>query len=63
MPVFRVMVIMDNEAFDERRKGTSELSRVLRQVADRCEADSKPPALRLQDCNGIHCGETRFSSE
>lgn len=66
---YEITIIMDGAAFyaedDERAEKVTgtELARILRKIADRCEDHDAPADIRLQDINGNYCGEARLDDE
>jgi hypothetical protein len=56
MPTYKITIIMDNAAFEDRSEGY-EVSDILSKIALRCRETDEAADLRLQDSNGNYVGE------
>lgn len=62
MPTYKITIIMDNAAFEDRGEGY-EISDILSKVALRCREENEGVDLRLQDFNGNYVGEAVRTSD
>lgn len=62
--IFRLHIHADSAAFEEEGVPVHELARILRETADRIEAEGVPTSYaNLRDVNGNTCGAYRLRDE